>query len=429
MRQFNWKEFFRQHPLFSCLTEGEVARLLSENASQKRELPPTYRVIKQGEVAVGLHSPDGNFVPISEVRKGGFFGEMALLEQRSRSATVVTKEDCVVLEIQGDAFLSVLHQHPELQFKLLRELSERLRKLTEHALTVGTKDVDEKLKLFNAKLDAELKAINASLLAAQAIFDQTSKRADEVINSAERSRTRLTVGATTIGGVFTTILAVLAFLGVTKLEDISSTADRVETLAKSAEQNAGKIEANADSVDKLAGQAANIQQILASYNRAILVPSFPADIKKGADAALTTYVAVAQTEDTLLKSQVFKYIKQGLFSQQVDRDNYTSFLKLATAERGAVPSEDRIILQYLLLCSYAIEGHTGSDDYARALADFGSNLANNPGLRLPISYKKDIEVDDFESYVDQIVSAGLSGDRRDAIKKQLEEIWGKLPWS
>jgi len=94
-----------------------------------------------------------------------------------------------------------------------------------------------------------------------------------------------------------------------------------------------------------------------------------------------------------------------------------------------VPSEDRIILQYLLLCSYAIEGHTGSDDYARALADFGSNLANNPGLRLPISYKKDIEVDDFESYVDQIVSAGLSGDRRDAIKKQLEEIWGKLPWS
>jgi CRP-like cAMP-binding protein len=209
MAQVNWKQFIRQHPLLSSLTDTEVARLLDEKSSRKRELPSAYRVIKQGEredsffligegaAAVGWQSPDGNFVPIADVRRGGFFGEMALIEQRSRSATVVTKEACELLEIQGNVFLSILNQHPELQFKLLRELSDRLRKLTEHALTVGSKDVDEKLKLFNAKLDAELKAVNASMLAAQAVLDQVSKRADEIITSAERSRTRLTFSITT----------------------------------------------------------------------------------------------------------------------------------------------------------------------------------------------------------------------------------------
>ncbi len=125
------------------------------------------------------------------MRKGDLFGEMALLDHEKRSATVVAKEPCTILEIRGREFAQLMIEYPEIESRLLVTISRRLRNTGEQILGLHLTNVDEKLRLFNLKLDTEQRLVETSLRAAQAMFDQTKLRADEVISSAERSRDRL----------------------------------------------------------------------------------------------------------------------------------------------------------------------------------------------------------------------------------------------
>jgi hypothetical protein len=99
-------------------------------------------------------------------------------------------------------------------------MSERLRNANEQVMGVqGT--LDEKLKIFNLKLDTEQRLLDVTLKAAQTMFDQTKLRADEVISSAERSRGRLQWAATVIGGFVTVVVGVLGFVGAKQIYDIN----------------------------------------------------------------------------------------------------------------------------------------------------------------------------------------------------------------
>lgn len=65
------------------------------------------------------------------IEPGGFFGEMALLDDKPRSATATAKTACVVIEInQGDFYFLVQHS-PHFVIELMRTLSERVRRNAE----------------------------------------------------------------------------------------------------------------------------------------------------------------------------------------------------------------------------------------------------------------------------------------------------------
>jgi CRP-like cAMP-binding protein len=55
-----------------------------------------------------------------------FFGEMAVLERKPRSATVTAREDCLVLEVKEEEFLKLLEAHPDMQAKVRAKMSERV---------------------------------------------------------------------------------------------------------------------------------------------------------------------------------------------------------------------------------------------------------------------------------------------------------------
>jgi CRP-like cAMP-binding protein len=66
-------------------------------------------------------------VSIATVGAGSFFGEMALLDRRPRSATVTTVEPTTLLVITAGAFNSVVASMPSVDRKMLVVLAERLR--------------------------------------------------------------------------------------------------------------------------------------------------------------------------------------------------------------------------------------------------------------------------------------------------------------
>jgi CRP-like cAMP-binding protein len=231
MKKFNWQEFIRTHPLFSSLSKIEIGEL--EELSEEKEFPQGSLIVREGavedtifligsgSVQVVLPEKGGNETSLSILPKGEIFGEMAVLDKRPRSATVKANENCTLLEVKGREFLKILGDHPDLEFKILLKLSERLRVLNDHLLTIKVQDIDEKLKLFNSKLDAELKAVEAQLKAAQAVFDQTKMRADEIITSADRSRSRVNATFTTVTTIIGIGGAFLGWFGLSSLQKIN----------------------------------------------------------------------------------------------------------------------------------------------------------------------------------------------------------------
>jgi len=87
----------------------------------------TFHIIHKGRVEITKRFEDGEEMVLAVCGDGDFFGEMALLEDGPRSATVRTLKPTTTLEISRQGFVSLLQKAPLLAYELTRELSARLR--------------------------------------------------------------------------------------------------------------------------------------------------------------------------------------------------------------------------------------------------------------------------------------------------------------
>ena len=138
MKSFNWQDLLRGHPLFSSLTEEEIAQLLKDEASQEKAYPQGSVILSEGEfgdslfligsgsVQVAPRGAAGQHLPLAILQAVEFFGEIAVLERRPRSATVTAREHCLLLEVKGEEFRKLLEAHPDIRSKVRATMSERL---------------------------------------------------------------------------------------------------------------------------------------------------------------------------------------------------------------------------------------------------------------------------------------------------------------
>ena len=98
---------------------GEV--IFSEN-----DVGETAYIIVRGRVEV-LKMLDGKNVHLAYIGAGEPFGEMGMIDEKPRSATVVAVEETVVRELHRDDLFQNLQTHPEIAISLLKVLFERLR--------------------------------------------------------------------------------------------------------------------------------------------------------------------------------------------------------------------------------------------------------------------------------------------------------------
>lgn len=98
-------------------------------------------VILEGRVKVYVSDEDGKEAILDIMDKGEFFGELALLDEEPRSASVMTLEATRCLIISRAEFNRCLSEHPDLALSLIRILARRVRVLTNNVKNLALMDV------------------------------------------------------------------------------------------------------------------------------------------------------------------------------------------------------------------------------------------------------------------------------------------------
>ncbi|NMB83074.1 MAG: Crp/Fnr family transcriptional regulator, partial [Ignavibacteria bacterium] len=101
--------------------------------------------IVSGKVKVARTSTDGREVILTILSESDFFGEMAILDGQTRSATVVAIEDSELFLIQRNDFINLLKEYPEVAISLLQELTKRLRSADAKIKALSLKDAEGKV--------------------------------------------------------------------------------------------------------------------------------------------------------------------------------------------------------------------------------------------------------------------------------------------
>lgn len=138
-------------PLFSGLSEQElgqisqqaVTRTYPKNALIINEGDPAelLYVIKKGKVKVLLSDEAGKEVIINYQGPGEYFGELALIDEEQRSASVMTMEPSTFSVISKQSFRQVLANNPSIALSLIRDLTRRVRVLTDNVKSLALLDV------------------------------------------------------------------------------------------------------------------------------------------------------------------------------------------------------------------------------------------------------------------------------------------------
>ncbi|TMD77480.1 MAG: cyclic nucleotide-binding domain-containing protein [Chloroflexi bacterium] len=118
--------------LFQGLPDSEVRSVEKQMKIVKH--PAGHEIVVRGEGGVGFMVITDGTVTVKtgqgKTRKlgpGDSFGEMALLDNEGRSATITADSDVTLATIPEWNFKPFLKEHPEVAYRLLQTLSRRIR--------------------------------------------------------------------------------------------------------------------------------------------------------------------------------------------------------------------------------------------------------------------------------------------------------------
>ena len=127
-----------QHLLLEHLEPHELERLMQFARNQRyrtgevifRKGDPGISMMSiiEGRVKISVASADGKEAVLAVLGPGQVLGEMAIIEDKDRSADATALDACELLILQKRDFIPFLERNPAISIRLLRMLCERLRR-------------------------------------------------------------------------------------------------------------------------------------------------------------------------------------------------------------------------------------------------------------------------------------------------------------
>lgn len=135
---------FSQHEAEQMLTSGEVRSYLAgTKLTVEGAYQTTFFILLDGEVQVTKKFDENEERLLKILRAGDFFGEMAIIHDAPRAATITALTEVEVLEIQRETFTRLLQSNSQLSLAMVREVSRRLRENDEMAIADLRKKAEE----------------------------------------------------------------------------------------------------------------------------------------------------------------------------------------------------------------------------------------------------------------------------------------------
>ena len=141
----------RNVPLFAVLDEPELnalagvmtRRAVPRNRTVLQAGDPTdsLYIILTGRTRVQMSDDEGKEVILASLGPGDFFGEMGLMDEEPRSASVLTTEACEFIVITKDDFKAILKDNFDLAMVIMRGLVKRLREADRKIESLALLDV------------------------------------------------------------------------------------------------------------------------------------------------------------------------------------------------------------------------------------------------------------------------------------------------
>ncbi|HHV45415.1 MAG TPA: Crp/Fnr family transcriptional regulator [Tissierellia bacterium] len=142
-------------PIFSTLTFDEmmeVASITTSRTYKKGEMvyfqgdrEKKLYVIHKGRVKISRISSSGKEQVIRILGPGEFMGELSLFNDEPNANNAEVIEDATVCIIDGDKLKSLMAKYPSIAFKVLEELSLRLKRAENLIENLGIRDVESRI--------------------------------------------------------------------------------------------------------------------------------------------------------------------------------------------------------------------------------------------------------------------------------------------
>lgn len=199
------------------MSGGEIGKVYSsgEVICREGEQGDVMYVIQSGKVKITKKTSSGE-VEIAVLGSGEIFGEMALFDRLSRSATATSMGEARVLSVDKKKFFSSISRDPTTVFKILESMSQRIRTLDEDLLRLKREKGELLKECLSVEVTGELILEKAkNLVAAEngsvMLLDEDGKKLfiKAAFGKEADVKTQLSVGEGLAGDVLRTGRAVL----------------------------------------------------------------------------------------------------------------------------------------------------------------------------------------------------------------------------
>jgi len=131
------KAFLRRMPIFTGIGESQLEMLAA--GSVRRSFPRGRSIVAEGETSQSFYlllsgrakvqrsDSEGKEVILAILGPGEFFGEMSLIDDAPRSASVITIEPCDFIAVNKESFKAMLASSTDMCLAIMRGIVRRLR--------------------------------------------------------------------------------------------------------------------------------------------------------------------------------------------------------------------------------------------------------------------------------------------------------------
>jgi CRP-like cAMP-binding protein len=132
-------EFLAKVPLFKELSDRHLKRIAKR--IRERDYAAGEVIVEQGQPGIGLYIMvrgeavvkrkmiDGGEREMDRLHRTDFFGELSLLDEAPRTASVIAADEVKCLALLKLDFLEELDHEPEMAIEMLKEMARRYRRM------------------------------------------------------------------------------------------------------------------------------------------------------------------------------------------------------------------------------------------------------------------------------------------------------------